>query len=182
MLQQNSVAVDLLIGDQATPEVFSKRLVAKPYDLLHFAGHGCFDDAEPRKSGLVLAEERVVYGEELERVLSGQPFVFLSSCDAGAGKTGVSQMGFWGKYTEGIAIWALLGGAMGCLGPMWVIGDGIAKDFALEFYRHLLDLDKVSIGEAVRQARVWAKEQGNPDFWAAWILYGDPLQKFPTST
>jgi hypothetical protein len=180
MLQKRDLMVELLLGDEATPEEVSIRLVATPYHLIHFAGHGYFEKSDPRRSGLVLGGGRVVCGEELERVLSGQPFVFLSACEAGAGKTEVSQMGFWGKHTEGVAVSALLGGAIGCLGPMWAIGDGIAKEFALEFYRRLLE--GLPIGEATRRARIWAREQVNPDFWAAWILYGDPLRRLPTST
>jgi hypothetical protein len=176
MLGQSGGTIDLLLGDQATPEVFSKLVVKNPYRLIHFAGHGYFDAAEPRKSGLVFAGNRVVCGEELERVLSGRPFVFLSACEAGMESTVPSRAGFWGNFTEGIAISTLLGGALGCLGPMWPIKDGIAKGFAIEFYVHFLR--DMPIGEAVRRARMWAKEQDDHDFWAAWVLYGDPLQRY----
>jgi hypothetical protein len=173
MLMQNGGTVDLLLRREATPEEFSKLVVRNPYHLIHFAGHGYFDTSDPRRSGLVFAGNRVIRGEELERVLSGRPFVFLSACEAGMGTTLPSTGGFWGNFMEGIAISALLGGALGCLAPMWGIGDGTAKGFAIEFYRRFLQ--DVPIGEAVRQARIWAREQNASDFWAAWVLYGDPL-------
>ena len=75
---------------------------------------------------------------------------------------------------EGIAASALLGWVEECIGPIWPIGDGVAKEFALAFYRHLLDGEP--FGEAVRQARLAVYDQG-PDGWASWVLYGDPLKK-----
>jgi len=152
-------------------------LVTRSYELIHFAGHACFNEEDPRKSELKLAEGRFVFAEELERVLSGRPFVFLSACEAGMAETEVAEVGFRGKYTEGIATLVLLGGAIGCLGPMWRIDDGLAKEFALEFYRQLL-VKGMLIGEAVRRARLRLREEDS-DLWAAWILYGDPLQSLP---
>lgn len=175
LLQQHEVEVDLLIGPaQVSANDFVKRLVTQWYDLVHYAGHGYFESADPRGSGLLFADGQVL-AEELERVLKSAAFVFLSACEAAKSGTQKSTMGFRGTFIEGLATAVLLGGAIGCLAPMWEIDDGIAQDFAVEFYRHLFENDPpLPLGEVVRQARLSVRDQ-SPDFWATWVLYGGPL-------
>jgi hypothetical protein len=173
MLKQAGVEVDLLIGKQATAEEFAIQIANQYYDLIHFAGHGQFDPEKPYQSSLVFADDQVVYAEELERTLNSPAFLFLSTCEGAQATAEKTQLGFRGEFMEGIAVSALLGGAIGCLGPMWKIDDQIAQKFALTFYAQLLN--QVVIGEAVRQARL-AVRSYSTDFWASWVLYGDPLQ------
>lgn len=173
-LQNAKVEVDLLVGpEQATADEFSIRLVTQWYDLIHFAGHGYFDAAEPHLSGLLFTDGPV-YAEELERGIKGSPFIFLSTCEATQTIAEENTMGFRGRFIEGLAISAMVGGAMGCLGPMWPIEDNVGMEFAVVFYNHVLR--GIPFGEAVRQARL-ALRNRSLDFWASWILYGDPLAK-----
>ncbi|MBM4431310.1 MAG: CHAT domain-containing protein, partial [Chloroflexi bacterium] len=138
LLKEAKVGVDLLVGPhEATANEFVLRLSNERYDLIHYAGHAYFDRAAPHLSGLRFGDG-IVLAEELERNLSSRAFVFLCACEAAKAKTTESEVGFRGKFTEGLAIAVLLGGAVGCLGPMWRIDDGVAKEFALAFYEHLL--------------------------------------------
>ena len=72
---------------------------------------------------------------------------------------------------EGMAVSTLKGGAMGCLGPLWAIKDDFAREFALEFYKYALAGE--TLGESLRRARL-AFFNTSTDFWASWVLYGDP--------
>jgi len=162
----------ILEGEQATSLRFLKELATNEYDVIHFAGHGHF---EGQNSRLLLAGRKQVAGEEIERGLRrGRPFVFLNACEAGKAQSGRLRHVFLGSFTEGLAISVLLGGALGCIGPLWKIGDRSAADLAVAFYTRLIEGDPV--GEALRQARLKIKI-ANPtdDLWAAWVLYGDPI-------
>jgi CHAT domain-containing protein len=175
-LLQVGCEVDLLLGSkQATAKEFVIKVRNQNYDIIHYAGHGYFDPNTPLLSGL-LFDDGPVFAEELERVINSRVFVFLSACDAGFTKSAESNVGFIGEFIEGIATSVMIGGAIGCLGPMWKIGDDIAKEFALSFYQFILEGNP--IGEAVRQARIHAREIGANNFWKSWVLYGDPLQSF----
>ncbi len=173
VLAKAGVEVVMLIGpEQATANRFSIQITTQRYDLIHYAGHGYFDGKAPHLSGL-LFQDGPFFAEEFERCLKSAAFVFLSACESAEAKTTESMTGFRGKFTEGVAISALGGGAIGCLGPIWEIEDGLAKDFALEFYVQLAEGSP--IGEAVRQARLAVRDRSS-DFWASWILYGDPTK------
>ena len=167
------IAPTILIGNAATSLRFLKQMATKEYDVIHYAGHAYFDRHQPRNSGLVLANEKKVLAQEIERVLRGRPLVFLNACEAGRGE---SEMRFIGSYTEGMAISFLLGGALGCIGPLWKVPDQSAAELAIAFYRHLIEGEP--IGEALRKARL-KRKVANPaeDLWAAWVLYGDPTYK-----
>jgi CHAT domain-containing protein len=70
------------------------------------------------------------------------------------------------------ASWFIYGGALGYIGCLWPIYDRPAADFAIHFYRQVLEGHM--IGEAMRLARVEIRKT-YPDqiTWAAFVLYGD---------
>lgn len=205
LLTRSGFSVDVLIGRQhATANEFSIQLASdKRYSIIHYAGHGYFDELRPEQSGLQFVDGPY-YAEELERGLNSRAFIFLSACSAAQTKTSEAGPGFQGRFIEGIAIAALVGGASSCLAPMWEIEDSATQEFALEFYRQLLG--GIPVGEAVRRARLAVRSNvsddcacgdttrhlkhtelapvrsKNIDNWAPWVLYGNPLSTIPTRT
>lgn len=175
LLREKGVEVDLLVGPvQASANEFSIRLGSdKRYDLIHFAGHGYFDEHLPQHSGLLFADGALL-AEELERGLNSRALLFLNTCSVGRSKATESIAGFQGRFMEQLATSVLLGGAVGCLAPMWDIEDAVSQDFVLAFYHEILM--RQPLGEAVRLARVAVRDKG-PDYWAAWVLYGNPLDR-----
>lgn len=173
LLAEKGVMFDLLVGaGEASANEFSIRLASvKHYDLIHYAGHGYFDEDKPQHSGLLFADGAFL-AEELERGLNSRAFVFLNTCGAGRSKSAECAAGFQGRFIEGLATSVLLGGASGCLAPMWDIEDAVSQDFALAFYREVLAMQP--LGEAVRLARAAVRDRSS-DHWAAWVLYGNPL-------
>lgn len=175
-LRELNVMVDVLVGpSQATAREFTLRIANNFYDVIHFAGHSTFNKSNANQSSLIF-RDAVVLAEELERTLTGRPFLFLSACKAGRTKTeSIQGLGY---FFEGLASAAIMNGAIGCLAPIWDIDDGLAKEFALCFYDNLIRR-KTTIGEAVRQARLQVREIApSPDYWASWVLYGDPRSRF----
>ena len=143
----------------------------RPVDLIHYAGHAQMDQKNPKLSGLKF-KDGPLYAEEWERILCSSAFLFLNACEAGRGKSR-NFPGFRGKLIEGIAASALIGGAAGCLGPMWEVRDDLAAEFAIEFYKRLLE--RHPLGEATRQARLKIRSK-SLDTALTWILYGDPIK------
>ncbi|MBK8617254.1 MAG: CHAT domain-containing protein [Anaerolineales bacterium] len=162
--------VETLIGDEATVNAFALKLRNRPYRLIHFAGHARYDVDVPLKSSLKFKDYSWL-AEEFERQLSSQAFLYLNACETAQTYTESSLRNPRGEFMEGVAISTLKGGAMGCLGPLWAIRDDLARGFALEFYKHALSGE--TLGESVRLARL-AFRKKSPDFWAGWVLYGDP--------
>lgn len=168
----NKITAKVLAGQAATPRAVLSELRSGQYGVIHYAGHAFFDARKPRNSGLVLAAERVLAADEIERVLRGRPVVFLNACTGGKAKSGEYAGGFMGSYTDGLAASLLLGGALACIGPLWDIEDRSAARLATEFYQRAMKNER--LGESLRQARV-AVRQAMPetDVWAAFTMYGD---------
>ena len=74
---------------------------------------------------------------------------------------------------EGLASAFICGGAVGCIGSLWPVYDDPAAEFAVAFYRWILE--GYAIGEAMRNARVESKKAyANQVTWASFVLCGDP--------
>ncbi len=174
-LSNARVEVELFLGQQATAKLFAKKIRNEKFDLIHFAGHAYFEPRAPDISGLMF-QDSPMPAAELGRHLSSCAFVFLSACEAGMASVSGSHIGMLGDFVAGIATSILCGGAIGCVAPMWAIDDGVAKDFSIFFYKHLIS--NQIVGESLRQARLDVRAAHGPeDAWKAWVLYGDPTLK-----
>ena len=91
--------------------------------------------------------------------------VFINACRS------LGQVPSYNKL-DGWAEKFMHAGAAAFIGSLWEVSDGMAREFAQELYRHLLDGDH--LGEAVMAARrSVAAEPGDPT-WLAYAVYGDP--------
>lgn len=138
--------------------------------VLHFAGHGQTDVANPQFTGLILQNGRTLNPVTIngfDLVGRYQPFVFLNACEAGvAGETLMNLGGLVGAF--------LVSGARGFLAPLWQVDDDVARDIAVEFYEHTLGERATSVGEALRRLR----RKYTPDSVSAtplaYVFYGNP--------
>jgi CHAT domain-containing protein len=143
-----------------------------PFDVIHYAGHAAFDAERPGESDLKLSDG-VVPARDIESTLSYRPLIFLNACEAGYQQSEDLPGSYMGSEIEGLAASCLLGGARGCIGPLWRVPDGQVADFAIAFYKHALDGD--SLGTALRLARLESRKDAPiTKVWAAYVLYGDP--------
>ncbi|MCI0698971.1 CHAT domain-containing protein [candidate division KSB1 bacterium] len=175
LLETAEFQVDRRIGRDPDNLNHVVRLLANnSYHLIHFACHGFFNKREPSLSGLLFDRHNrmMISADELERILQGPAFIFFSACWAAAAHPKTTKVNFQGKFIQNLAVAALKGGACGCLGPMWEIGDHIGKDFALAFYQLLLQGS--NCGEAVLKARQKVRRR-QLDCWASWVHFGDPF-------
>jgi CHAT domain-containing protein len=170
------IDIAVLRGDHASGAKLNQALLSGEYDVIHFAGHAAFNAQDPDKSGLLLHGAEVFFSQKIQRMVEGQPLVFLNACETGrtANEDAPQSVGeyFW-KPAEGLASAFLYGGALGCVGSHWPVYDEPAAEFAIEFYNCVLEGHM--IGEAMRLARrKLIQEHPDSITWAAFVLYGDP--------
>jgi hypothetical protein len=171
-----SIQVDILKGSQATNTSVLSAFRSGKYDIIHYSGHAEFNIDQPDESALICANRRKIYAQEIKRILSGKPLVFLNACGSGREKICEEGESYTGSDTEGLASSFILGGALSIIGSSWPLPDISAGILASEFYKLMLSGD--SIGSALHKARMHLKNERPDDInWMAFILYGDPTLK-----
>jgi hypothetical protein len=165
--------ITVLKGKEATLINFINCLLGTPaFDVIHFAGHAAFNKFMPSESDLKLSDG-VVPARDIEGTLGYRPLIFLNACEAGYQQSEELPGSYTSSNIEGLAASCLLGGARGCIGPLWPVPDGQAADFAISFYENALKGN--SLGTALRLARLESYQNApNTKVWAAYVLYGDP--------
>ena len=144
----------------------------KDYDVVHFAGHGRFDAAEPARSGWRLGEGAFT-AADVAALAGGRPMpalVFSNACQTSR------EVAWTGAGVYGLASAFLLAGVRAYVGTQWDVVDGHSEVFAGAFYRALLD--GRTLGAAVRKGREAVVAANGEDAlaWAAYVVYGDPAQ------
>lgn len=175
----------ILLRTRAAKEAVLREMASGAYDLIHYSGHATFVPGAPEQSGLILAHEQILTAAEIRQHLTGRPIIFLNGC--GTAQTAApTQQGaepaYLGQVVQGMAAAFVEAGAQAFIGSLWPISTAGPADFALHFYRAVLQ--GASLTYALHQTRI-ATQQANPvdPLWASYVLYGDPDQrlfKIPT--
>ena len=158
--------------------------------LVHLATHAVFDNASPMSSYLLVAPERAE-DEAGNRITASQIYdlhvpadlVVLSACQTGRGKvTGDGVLGMTRAF--------FAAGAATVIASVWDVPDAPTEQLMVSFYRGLQR--GLSKSEAMRQAQLalihrlrekkmtMATAAGsftlpeNPQFWAGFVLEGNP--------
>jgi CHAT domain-containing protein len=169
----SQINIETMIRDRASNAMVLGALRSGDYDIIHYAGHAEFNPQSPDESALICANHSRIYAQTIKRVINGRPFVFLNACGSGREKLCENGRSYSGSDTEGLASSFILGGSLAFIGSSWPIPDISAGMLASEFYKNFLGGE--SVGEALRKARVYLKDERPKDInWMAFILYGDP--------
>ncbi|MEO8054587.1 MAG: CHAT domain-containing protein [Acidobacteriota bacterium] len=152
----------------ATPSGLHHGLAAARVDVLHFVGHGAWDEKE-RSGALLLVDGRGrgtwVDADRLRRLLCGRGLrlVVLNACETGRGGRN--------DFLRGVAPALLAGGIPAVVANQYKVLDTSATAFA----RHLMwALARGhALGEAAREARVAVSvaRGAEPMDWAVPVLY-----------
>jgi hypothetical protein len=170
LVRARLATVDVLKA--ASPDLLHRRLAAKPYDVLHFVGHGTYDE-EARTGFLVFegkgGEARPVDARTFRQVLAGRglSLVFLNACETGRGGRA--------DFNRGVAPSLAAGGVPAVVANQYRVLDEAATAFARHFYRALAQ--GKDLAEAARDARVAVScaAPGPSIDWAVPVVYArDP--------
>ncbi len=163
-------------------------LMARPYRIVHVAGHGApqqFDakTGELLSSGGVVLSQGVYLGpDEIEKLETVPELVFVNCCHLGGHEAkdtlSVEQPV---AFAAGVADALIQIGVRCVVAAGWAVDDEAAEIFACSFYGALL-AGRPFI-EAVAQARedTWTRTPHSKT-WAAYQCYGDPNWTFRRST
>lgn len=157
---------------RATPGSLLSKLSTERFDVVHFIGHGAFDEAtgvgslvfEDSDGGSLLVPER-----SLREIFCGRgiKLVFLNSCQSGSGGRA--------DFNKGVAQALVSRGLPAVVANQYPVLDSSATSFAQHFYWALAQ--GMAIGQAARESRIAVNSsmQGDPIDWAVPVVYArDP--------
>ena len=173
-LAQRGLAVRSVVGDEASRAAVLAATGSADCDVLHFAGHGHFDEDDPGASGLVCAHGEVLRGADLAALDSLPPLVFFNACEAARVRARpASQVSRLRRVRRSgsVAEAMLDSGVANFIGTHWPVGDDSALGFATHLYASLAD--GATLGEALLGARRALQSGGTID-WADYVHYGNP--------
>lgn len=148
-------------------------------EIFHYAGHFDYVEADPSRSGLVLADGKFEVGRllSLARQSPLPSMVFSNACQSARTEKRSSE-----ERLYGLANAFLSAGVRHYIGGIIDLFDRSSAAFAEEFYRQVVR--NRSVGESLRQARLLTVKRYGEDTltWASYVLYGDPTFRYFQST
>ena len=159
----------LLDGDDAP--VVINALLARPYRIVHVAGHG----EAGEHGGVVLSGDTFLGPREIQTMRTVPELVFVNCCHLAArdATQTLARRLDRSAFAAGVADKLIEIGVRCVIAAGWAVDDGPAETFATTFYRELLA--GAAFVDAVATAReaAWA-EAPDGKTWAAYQCYGDP--------
>jgi len=155
--------IRLVVCEHATVQSLQDRLIEAMPEVVHYVGHGTYDEAT--QTGALLLENRHGSAAPLEAHAVARLFcryrtqlVFLNACDTARGQT------------MGLAAALMRGDMPAVVAMQWPVQDEAAMHFGRAFYRAIsLDL---TIDECMSEGRLAVSTAGGePADWAAPVLY-----------
>jgi hypothetical protein len=168
------VEVEDLTGEDATADAVKKRLAARRWDVLHYAGHGGWAADRATGSGLLLADRLFTAADLAD--LPMPPLVVFNACStsrftsAPAAATSPIEPAVAGPS---LASFVLTAGVQAFVGTSWPVADDAAKRFSTTLYDQLVG--GARLDDALLTAR--RSLQSTSD-WGAYTLYGDSALRF----
>jgi hypothetical protein len=170
LVEAGLAAIDVLA--RVTPGQIHDALALGTYQVMHFIGHGAYD--EERKEGqLIFEDDRgglYPLGERAVREIfcrRGLSMMFLNSCESGRGGRA--------DFNKGVAQSLVAHGLPALVANQYSVLDSSATSFAQHFYWSLTQ--GMSVGQAAREARIAVNYSLNGELidWAVPVLYArDP--------
>ncbi|HEV8580430.1 MAG TPA: CHAT domain-containing protein [Thermoanaerobaculia bacterium] len=157
-------------GEDAS-EAFLKTAPLRRFGVLHFATHALTDEANPERSGVLLApgspkQDGLLQIREIVDLDLGGRVVVLSACSSNTGTI------LRGEGVMSLARAFFQAGAHTVVASLWRLRDDEAADFFDRFYRHL-GLG-ASVAAALRAAQRELIAEGAPAAaWAGIVVLGD---------
>jgi hypothetical protein len=157
---------------RATPSMIHEQLRRESFQIVHFIGHGVYDEARGEGCLIFVNEDGSEYplGERSVREIfrgRGLSLVFLNACESGRGGRA--------DFNKGVAQSLVARGLPALVANQYSVLDSSATSFAQQFYWSLAQ--GMSLGQSAREARIAVNYllHGEPIDWAVPVLYArDP--------
>ncbi len=164
----------VFVVEEAREATF-RREASAPYDVIHFATHGIYNDRAPLYSRLLLSqmnleaeEDGLLEAWELMRLPLRARLVVLSACETARGKVGA------GEGVIGLS-WALFTvGCPSCVVSHWKVDSKSNTALMVEFHRQLrAGVSKAESLQRASLALAAQPEYQHPFYWAPFVLIGE---------
>lgn len=153
---------------RATAREVQTALFARPYRILHLAGHGIYRPDRPAESGMVLGNNVYLTPCQLRQLRTVPDLVFMNCCFLG----GINRSA--NALAASVAEELINMGVKAIVAAGWAVEDRAAVRFASTFYEEMLER-RSTFGEAVRAARnAVFRNHSATNTWAAYQCYGNP--------
>ncbi|RPI35690.1 MAG: CHAT domain-containing protein, partial [Nitrospiraceae bacterium] len=161
--------VDRIGAVECDPVEILALMLNEDFDIVHFAGHGVFDEKDPHHSGWVFGRDRILSAREIFRARRVSTFVFANACFSAVIKerqaTNADEMN---RRLAGLAEAFFERGIQNYIGAGWPVDDDPAVAFASVFYENALSGEM--LGESLSMAR--KRIMGLGSTWGAYQHYG----------
>ncbi len=183
------------IGDAECEPVDILGLILEgDFDVIHYAGHGVFDQRNPAGGGWVFGKDRVLGSREIFRARRVPRVIVANACFSAVVNPGTPLTpAETNRQLAGIAEAFFERGVQNYVGAGWPVQDDVAVEFATTFYavalvghrleapakrrttarpptRKRLPASPCPIGDALREARRTILHRGST--WGAYQHYG----------
>ena len=168
--------VEVKVMARTTPEDLHRALSTGRFSIVHFIGHGDFDE-ETGEGSLIFEDgnrgEHPLRGEPLRQLFCGRglSMVFLNACLSGAGGRA--------DFNKGVAQSLVEQGLPALIANQYSVLDSSATTFAKHFYWSIAH--GLSLGRAAREARIAVNYSLDGEIidWAVPVVYArDPNMVF----
>lgn len=169
------ITIEQRIGsDECDPVELLALILSEEFDLIHYSGHGDFDEKNPAKSGWIFGKEYVLSAGDIFRARRVPRLIFANACFSGVVRSGkpftVEESN---RSLAGLVQAFFERGVQNYIGTGWPVDDSAALEFAKVFYREaLLGND---LGSSLSKAREAILTSGST--WGAYQHYGQATAK-----
>jgi hypothetical protein len=144
-------------------------LLNETFDVVHYSGHGRFDEDKPNRSGWVFSSKVTLSAREIFRARQVPRVVFANACFSAVTSRGQeSSVEQTNQKLAGLAEAFFARGVQNYIGTGWAVDDAAAVEFAQVFYTQAMKGEL--LGDALAAARVKIFDKGST--WGAYQHYG----------
>ena len=177
-LLRRDFEVELKCERPTAQEVFGG-LFARPYRILHLAGHGYYEaSANPgqsARSGMLLENGLFLTAVEIGQMRNVPDLAFVNCCYLGqvGAEAGAASGVPFNKLAASLSRELIEMGVRAVVAAGWAVRDDAAAEFAEVFYGAMLGGE--TFGNALKEARlkIWERYR-DCNTWGAYQAYGDP--------
>jgi len=174
------ITIEQRIGaNECDPVELLALILSEEFDVIHYSGHGDFDEKNPAKSGWIFGKENILSPREIFRARRVPRLVFANACFSGVIRSGnpftVQESN---RNLAGLAQAFFERGVQNYIGTGWPVDDAAALTFAQVFYTEALSNPDASLGSALAKGREKILDQGST--WGAYHHYGRASEKLIT--
>jgi pimeloyl-ACP methyl ester carboxylesterase/O-acetyl-ADP-ribose deacetylase (regulator of RNase III) len=156
-------------ADECDPVEILALVLNEEFDVIHFAGHGTFDEDNPAHSGWVFGRDCILSAQEIFRARRVPRLVVANACFSAVVREGEALTADeMNRHLAGLAEAFFERGIQNYIGAGWPVADDAAVKFAATFYERVLEAE--TLGQALAAARTAILDEGPT--WGAYHHYG----------